>query len=163
MFSSLKPLLYVQISPDRVRIKNVKTGATWSEAAELALSGTQPPKELGTGNRAVAAMAGFANAQLVKPFAHPRSLVSDFGSAERLLKGLVSMAVGKSLFAVAPQIVIHPLGSPEGGFTQVERRAFRELALGAGASAVEVWTGRELTDTEVGSKSTPAEAGEWGG
>lgn len=163
MLSSLKPLLYVQISPSRVHIKNLKTGATLSQAAELALSDAKAPKVLGVGTLAGATMAGIANARLVRPFAHPRSMVSDFSSAELLLKGLVTSVIGKSLFAIAPHIVIHPLGSPEGGFTQVERRAFRELALGSGASLVEVWTGRELTDAEVTTKTAPADAGNWGG
>jgi rod shape-determining protein MreB len=50
---------------------------------------------------------------------------------------------------LTPRVVIHPLGNPAGGFTQIERRAFREMALGAGASIVHVWTGRPLTDQEL--------------
>ncbi|MEX1166216.1 MAG: rod shape-determining protein [Hydrogenophaga sp.] len=163
MLSSLKPLLYVQISPTRVVIKNLKTGAVLTEPPELAISDTTPKKVLGVGSRAQAALASTPQAQLVKPFAHPRSLVSDFSSAELLLKALVKQMIGKSMLAISPRIVIHPLGSPDGGFTQVERRAFRELGLGAGGSEVEVWTGRELTNIEVTTQATPPDAGEWGG
>ena len=44
---------------------------------------------------------------------------------------------------------MHPLGTPAGGFTQIERRALRELALGAGASTVFLKEGEPLTDEEL--------------
>ena len=62
---------------------------------------------------------------------------------------------------LAPVVVIHPLGKPAGGFTQVENRAFREMAIGAGASEVTVWNGRNLTDQEVLSKRFPSGEGHW--
>lgn len=161
MLTSLKPLLYIQISPERVAIKNIRTGAELSELPELATSDTRPPQVLGIGRQARVAVANATNARLTNPFAHPRSLASDFTSAELLLKSLVAQAIGKSFFAVPPKIVMHPMGSPDGGFTQIEKRAFREMGLGAGASEVEVWTGRELTGTEVKTKDTPPDAGEW--
>ena len=162
MLSFLKPLLYVQISPEQVVIKNLKSGAVLSNAPELAMSIATPSKVLGFGGQARAAMAGDPTARLINPFAHPRSMVSDFTSAEQLLKALVTQALAKSFLSIPPMIVLHPLGSPEGGFTQVERRAFKEMALGAGASEAAVWTGRALTDEEVINRSTPANAGEWG-
>ena len=78
----------------------------------------------------------------MNPFAHSRSLVSDFTVAEQLIKVFVRRLLGRHLLTPSPRIVIHLLGDPESGFTQVERRAFREMALGAGASSVVVWSGR---------------------
>jgi len=37
----------------------------------------------------------------------------------------------------------------EGGLSEVEERALREVAMAAGASKVVVWVGHELSDAEV--------------
>lgn len=155
MFAAFQPTLYVQISPERLSVKNVKTGETIAEVPEVALSASPKPKLLGVGAQARVAAAGGA-AKIVNPFAHPRSLVSDFTVAEQLLKAFFRRLQGSSLFAVSPVVVMHPLGHPNGGFTQVEKRAFHEMALGAGAAQVILWQGRNLTDPEILSRQFPA-------
>ncbi|HEY1131104.1 MAG TPA: rod shape-determining protein [Roseateles sp.] len=160
MFPALSPIIYVQISPERLTLKNLKTGESISEVPELAISSPPRPKILAVGPQARAAAASHA-ADVVNPFAHPRSLVSDFTVAEQLLKHQMRRVLGRSLLTFAPYVVLHPLGAPAGGFTQVERRAFREMALGAGASQVRVWTGRPLTEEELLSRQPPASGGEW--
>ena len=40
----------------------------------------------------------------------------------------------------------------EGGLSEVEERALREVAIGAGASKGVVWVGHELSDAEVRDK-----------
>lgn len=160
MFSSLQPIVYVQVSPERLTLRNLKTGVSISEVPELAISARPKPKILAVGPQARVAAAS-ERAEVVNPFAHPRSLVSDFTVAEQLLKHQLRRVSANSLLSVSPCVVIHPLGSPAGGFTQVERRAFREMALGAGASEVHVWTGRPLTDQEVLSRKPPSSGGEW--
>lgn len=160
IFASFQPLLYVQISPERLTIRNMKSGDALSEVPEMAISLSRKPQVLAVGPEARSAAAE-ASAALVNPFAHPRSLISDFHAAEQLLRHQLRKMVGRAWFTPSPCIVIHPLGSPEGGFTQVERRAFRELALGVGAAEVHVWTGRALTDQEILSRQPPAGGGEW--
>lgn len=161
MLLSLQPLLYIQITPERLSIRNLRTGTTLSEVAEIALS--QPggkPRVLAVGAQAGMAVATEPGARLLRPFAHPRTLVSDFLSAELLLKALIKQSVGKGFLAASPAALMHPMGSPEGGFTAVELRAFRELALGAGAFRVQVWTGRTLTDDELRSRRFPTDGGQ---
>lgn len=46
-------------------------------------------------------------------------------------------------------LVLHPRVNPDGGFTQIELAALRELGVGAGAYKVIVWQGRELADDEL--------------
>ena len=46
-------------------------------------------------------------------------------------------------------MVMHPRVVAEGGFTGIERRALRELGMGAGAYSVMLWFGRDLTDEEL--------------
>jgi rod shape-determining protein MreB len=167
MLSSIQPTLYIQIAPDRVTVKNLKSGAVVSEPPEVAIatSGSKAVVQaVGSQARLAAATGQTASASItvVNPFAHPRTLVSDFTTADLLLKALIRQALGNSLLALAPVIVIHPLGSPAGGFTQVEYRAFRELAMSAGAARAFVWSGRPLTDQEVLSRSFPPGEGRLG-
>lgn len=158
MLSFLRPTLYIQLSPDRLTVRNVKSGASFAEVPEVAITTERGAKLLAIGSQARLAAAARA-ATVMNPFAHPRTLVSDFTTAQVLLKTVVRQVLGKSLFAVAPSVVIHPLGSPAGGFTEVENRAFREMALGAGASQAWVWNGRTLTDQEVRSRAFPLAEG----
>lgn len=82
------------------------------------------------------------------PFTTRRLLIGEFSRAERLLaEGLQRLHSG--LFSPSPMVVIHPLEMVEDGLSPVETQAFRELAAGAGARRVLVWTGHELSDAEV--------------
>ena len=156
MFDSFKQFIYVQISPDSLSVTNIKSGECISEVPELAISA--PPKQelLGAGAAARLTAAAHIGAVVVNPFAHPRSLVSDFNGALQLLKAFIARLKSGSALAMSPTIIFHPLGNPDGGFTQVEGRAFRELALGAGAYKVILWYGDELTDQEILSGQYPA-------
>ena len=161
MLSFFSPLVYIQIAPNLLTLKNLKTGLEISEVAEIALSLPPKPKViLGAGAQARLASAS-EPAQLIQPFAHPRSLVSDFASAEALIRIQLQRVLGKGWLRVAPSVVMHPLGNPDGGFTQVELRAFREMALGAGASTARVWTGRPLANHELLSDPAALSGGKW--
>jgi len=82
--------------------------------------------------------------------------VSDFTLAEQLLKAFARRVVqGRLRWAPSPAIVIHPLGEHCGGLTQVEIRALQELALGLGASGVQIWQGPALTDEQLLSGDFP--------
>lgn len=140
--------LYVQIAPDRLTVRNPKTGQQVSDVAELAIVRDAKPLRIAVGKEAGAASAQ-TRAEIVRPFAHPRSIVSDFTAGEHLLKAFMSKLQTPGLFALAPHVVMHPLGDPEGGYTQIEIRAIQELARGAGAHTAVVWHGRPLTDDEL--------------
>lgn len=49
MFSALQPIVYVQVSPERLTLKNLKTGESISEVPEIAISATPKPKILAVG------------------------------------------------------------------------------------------------------------------
>ncbi|RPI40932.1 MAG: rod shape-determining protein MreB [Betaproteobacteria bacterium] len=137
MLSAFRPIVYVQISPDRLILKNLKTGESLAEVPEIAISTLPKRRVLAAGSQA--RLAGTSQpVEVFNPFSHPRSLVSDFTVAEQLIKHQLRRVLGSSLVSLAPYVVIHPLGSPAGGFTQVERRAFHEMAIGAGAAEVHV-------------------------
>jgi rod shape-determining protein MreB len=154
--SFFKSYLYVQLSPDRLLVRDPRTGKQFSEIPEVGIAHHPKARIVGVGVAARSAVAG-QNGEVVNPFAHPRSLVSDFTVAEQLLKTVVRQVLGGTLFQTAPRIVMHPLGDPAGGYTQIERRAIREMALGAGASKVVVWVGKPLSDEEILNEKYPPE------
>jgi rod shape-determining protein MreB and related proteins len=79
----------------------------------------------------------------------PRMLIADFTAAEQQLREAVR-AVGKGFLRA--EMLMHPMELIEGGLTQVERRTFIELGIGAGASKVAVWSGAALSGDAVKSK-----------
>ena len=148
--------LYLRLSPDRLTIRNVRTGAFISEVPEIAiLRGAKKPQILGVGIEASLHRAT-PFAEVLNPFSHPRTMVGDFTASEQVVKAFIRKLTGSSWLAMAPRVVFHPLGDPAGGFTQVEIRAFREMALGAGASDVLMWQGPELTDEQIRANKLPA-------
>ena len=82
-------------------------------------------------------------------------MVSDFTTGEQVLKAFVRQLNKRSRFRLAHRVVMHLAGEPAGGFTQVEIRAFREMALGAGASSVIIWQGPELTNEQILTRRYP--------
>lgn len=104
------------------------------------------------------AAASSTGAEIRQPFAHPRSLVSDFIAGEALLRHVIRQVTKTHWLAVSPYLVLHPLEKLEGGLTEVEERAFQEMGLGAGAAKTQVWTGRPLTDEEILARRLPFDA-----
>jgi len=86
------------------------------------------------------------------PFTTARLLIGQFQAAENVLKRAVKEMSKGGIFAVSPQVLIQPLEMLEGELSEVEERALREVAIGAGASKVVVWVGHELSGAEVRDK-----------
>jgi hypothetical protein len=86
------------------------------------------------------------------PFTTTRLLIGQFLEAEGVLKRALKQVSRGGILAVSPQVVIQPLEMLEGGLSEVEERILKEIAIGAGASQVVVWVGRELNDAEVKEK-----------
>ncbi|MGS0681431.1 rod shape-determining protein MreB [Shewanella sp. 125m-7] len=128
--------LYVQIWENRIRVIDIETNNVFDE---------KPLLQVETGINGIKAITAFGNKAYINPlnpFSHPRALLSDFFVAERLLKEIMKQMVGKKFIPPAPTIIIHPMEKTEGGLTMIEIRAFREMALGAGARDVAVHQGK---------------------
>jgi rod shape-determining protein MreB len=155
MFDFLKPPLYIRLSPYRLTVRNVKTGEFISELPEIAISRGPKPKVLGAGDEA-ALYKSSKSAQVLNPFSHPRTMMSDFTAGEQVLKAFVKKLPKRNALSPSPRVVLHLQADPAGGFTQVEIRAFREMVLGTGASEVTIWQGQDLTDEQVLSRQYPS-------
>ena len=148
-------LFYVQVSPHRLTLRNPKSGESVTTSPEIALAKGRNPKVVAVG--AKARKQESRNVQVLNPFAHPRTLLADFGAAELLLRTLMAQVKGsRSLFG-GPRVVMHLQDDPAGGFTQLEIRGFQELAMGAGASKAFVWQGPNLTDEQLQGTQFPKE------
>ena len=88
----------------------------------------------------------------VEPFSSNRMLVGNFTNASNLLRNEVKKSIKRGWFTPSPRVLIHAAEMAEGGLSEVEERAIRELAADAGARIVFVWDGHDLTDSEVIAK-----------
>ncbi len=148
------PTLYARLSPDRLTVRNPKSGEVFDEPAVLAITRGQRRRVVAAGAAALA-WAGNEPVDLLHPFAHPRSLVSDFTGGEQLLKFALQQLIRKGWLPLSPRLVLHPQGDAEGGLTGIELRAMREMALGAGAREVTIWQGPALSDAQLLSGQLP--------
>jgi rod shape-determining protein MreB len=106
------------------------------------------PKVLAIGNDAKA-MSARQDLQIINPFAHPRTPLSDLTVAEMLIKGFIRKLSGHKLLIVAPKMVIHLAVDLEGEITQIEVRALKALGVSAGAKWCCGWLGPDLTDEQI--------------
>ena len=139
-----RSVVYARLHPDTLSVRDVSSGREVKGPPVVAIS-RNPEKVLAVGAAAMTAGAP----EIINPFKHPRTLVADFTAAQVVLKGFFKQLFDGRLFAPAPTVVLHPKVDPEGDFTQIEIRALAELALGAGASKVVIWHGRDLADGEL--------------
>ena len=136
-------VLYVQIWENRIQVTDKKTSVVFNEKPLLEC------EKLKNGQLKVTAFGNKANNTGLNPFSHPRVLLSDFIVGEKLLQEIIRQIIGDGLFVPTPAIIIHPMEKTEGGLTDVEIRAFKEMALGAGAREVVVYQGAALNITSI--------------
>ena len=140
----LNPVLYIQIWEKRIRAVDILTGDTFDEKPIVALEtnskGLVTIKAVGY---KATVMSGNA-ISIINPFSHERTLLSDFTLAERLLRYIFQKLHKGKLLRTSPTVVIHPMEKLEGGLTMIEDRAFRELALSAGARETVLYLGDQL-------------------
>lgn len=142
LYNKLGTTLYIQIWQKRVKTTNIKTKETFDVEPYVAIETTKKNQTVisAIGSGALSA-ALKANTELVNPFYHPRTLLSDFQVGVKLLQHIVKTVLGKRWFMPSPVIVIHPMEKNEGGLNTIEKRAFREIAYSAGAREVFIYEG----------------------
>lgn len=157
-----KNTLYIKISPDLVSVTFIEQNLVYEDKPLVALKQGQKGQRVVTAVGADAQIVGgYGSVSIHNPFDHPRSCLRDFDIAEEVLRYFIHKVAGKGVL-VRPIIVIHPLGKIEGGLTQIEWNALRELAISAGAREVYVWTGPLLDHQEVALLQFPESRGKLG-
>ena len=157
MLKHFQEVLYIQLSPERISIRNPKTGNSLVDVPEFALRRLPTETIVAVGRQARLVSQNDAALILCKPFAHPRSLISDFTGAAQVLKALLSRMPAKPFWMATPLIVLHPTEEQEGGLTQIEIRALHELMFSAGAAKALLWQGPDLSDAELLARQFPGE------
>lgn len=151
--------LYIKLSSEQLYIRNIDTGNEIREKPLLAIRGIGAKALIdAVGNVAEEACRADDGLVLVNPFQHPRTLLADFNVAQRLMTYFYGTMGALKFFRPKPLIIFQPLEMLEGGLTQIEKRAFRELFLSAGAQKFIGWTGRTLTDDEIRTQSFAQES-----
>jgi len=146
-------VLYVQIWEKRIKVTNITTKDIFDEKALVAVKSEKGKKSIeALGNNA--SLVTNTNTIVSEPFSHKRLLLSDFTLAEILLQHIFS-TLQKGKFGVRPRVVIHPMEKTDGGLGQIEIRAFRDLAIGAGARETKVYQGKELLISSFDFDSLP--------
>lgn len=133
---------YLKINRDRVSIRNVSTGEFVDVAPKLGLDDSGTILSVGDPVDPTAV-------RVLKPFQHPRILIEDFTGGEKVIQYAIRKLFGMDLLRPSPIVVVHPDVDLDGGLTQIEARALREMVEGAGARKVFLHYGRQLTDQEV--------------
>ncbi len=145
IFNNLSPVFYIQIWENRIKATEITSGNTYDEKPFIAI------KKNSKGEKIVTAIGSSAellknelNTKVINPFSHPRTLFSNFEAAEKILQHIIHTLSKHKFLTPSPLTVIHPMEKLEGGLTQIEHRAFQELALGAGSRESLVYQGSEL-------------------
>lgn len=151
-----KNTVYIRFSAHKICVKHVETGHVVEDTPLLALK--PDPKGnsviVAVGEQARAAAAEDSTVGVYNGFSHPRVCISDIEIAQAVLRYFIREVVGKRLM-IRPIIIMHPTDELEGGLSEIERHAIRELAVAAGARKVFVWVGQTLKDVELISLNIP--------
>jgi len=136
LFGKLGNTIYIQIWEDRLKLTDISTGKILELSPYVAIeTNSKQEKVIKAVGEEVKTFIR-PNVEIVNPFSHPRTLLSDFTVAEKALQHGIRQLLSATFIRPAPVIVIQPMEKNEGGFTTIEERAFTELAYGAGAREV---------------------------
>ena len=133
---------YLRVNRDRVSARNVSTGDVVEVTPKLGLDDSD--KILSVGDPVDPSAV-----RVLTPFRHPRILIDDFTGGEKILQHVIRKLFGISGIRLSPIVVVHPDLELDGGLTQIEARALREMVEGAGARRVYLYYGPQLSDEEV--------------
>lgn len=142
--------VYIRLRADEIILMHVESGNELSLPPEVALDTTYGKKDIvAVGHEVNEIKKLKPSIEVLNVFKHPRTLLADFMIAEQVLKYCLRKLMPKSLFATSPVVIFHPLEKDEGGYTQVEIRAFEELCRQAGARKVFIHNGKILLKEQL--------------
>ena len=130
---------YLRVNRNRVSARNVSTGEVVEVTPKLGLDSANTVLSVGD-------PVDPSAVRVLTPFQHPRILIGDFAGGEKVIQYTL---FGTRLIRPPAIVVVHPDLELDGGLTQIEARALREMVEGAGARRAYLHYGRPLTDQEV--------------
>ncbi|WOI35989.1 rod shape-determining protein MreB [Alteromonas sp. CI.11.F.A3] len=149
MFSNLRAkfasVMYVQIWEHRLKVTDTATRESFDDYPAIVIKTNDKGEKLISGVGKEASERLQHNEIAINPFSHPRVLFSDFYVGEKLLQHTFRHLGNSKMLRPRPKVIIHPMEKTEGGLTMIEKRAFKELAIGAGAIAVKIYIGSALS------------------
>lgn len=161
LLKKLAVTLYVQIWESRLKVTHVDNAGVFDQRPLVAVKADKKGNEtvIAVGDEAFG-MNGEPGVEVLNPFSHPRTLLSDFLVAEKLLQEAARGLCGSSWLGSASLMIMHPMEKLEGGLTAIEERALQELALGSGARDALVYTGDELVGEKLDFNALKEQQGE---
>ncbi|MDF2177629.1 rod shape-determining protein [Aliiglaciecola sp. CAU 1673] len=145
ILSRFASVLYVQIWENRIKVTDVSNNESFDDLPIVVIQTAENGAKSITGIGKKASQVLRPNEVAVNPFSHPRVLLSDFYVGEKLLQHAFKQLSKIKSLRPRPRVIVHPMEKTEGGLTMIENRAFRELAMGAGAIEVKLYTGNPLS------------------
>lgn len=142
--SRFAPSMYMQIWEHRLKVTDTAKRTSFDDYPVVVIKTTDKGQKLISGIGKEASKNLQQDEIAVNPFSHPRVLFSDFYVGEKLLQHAFKHLSTNQILRPRPKIIIHPMEKTEGGLTMIEKRAFKELAIGAGAIAVKIHSGSPL-------------------
>ena len=149
MLKYFRSTIYVRIKAERLSVLHLESGKAFTDEPTLAIEQRNGKSYVAEIGHQANAKAGLPNITIANGFKHPRTPIADFTIAEMTLKHFLRQVIPRSIFAISPTLIMHPLEDYAGDLTQVEIRAFAELGFGAGGRTVYVWQGTELSQAEL--------------
>jgi len=104
--------------------------------------------------------------RLVRPFAHPRMIVSDVDAAELMTQYfMVKIAMasrfrrwfGFTFAPTRPLVILHPLRHFDDGLTKSEMAQLQQIVPPSRATETLIWTGPELSDDDILNRRMPSD------
>jgi len=141
--------IYFQISDTRLRVSSPRFDYAFEAPPWMAIDDAARGKIVAAIGLDALALRGRPNITVINPFAHPRTILGDYTVAEKMLQHAVRLLLHGRFMTPMILGILHCERVLEGGLTQVEHRALRELAENAGCGRAVVHEGPALSPVEV--------------
>lgn len=158
--NAARRIVYIRIASNRI-IMQSNDGLHWEAHPEVGISSKGKDEVIAVIKDGEAFYQdSMTVSRWVNPFAHPRTIFADFTVGEKLVQHGIRSMIGGFASASPALGIIHPLEKTEGGLTEIERRALKEMGLGAGFRECRVYTGPELVVRGMTMKNIESRLGD---
>lgn len=142
-------VVYIQLWRERIKVTNLMTDKAYDQASFVHITTLPSGKKKMTSIGDSARVSQSPDTFSFNPLGHPRSLLSDFHVLEEMLKQILAQIRPPRLSFKRLVAIIHPMEHIEGGLTAIEERGLKEVALGAGAHDVFIYTGDPVSPQQL--------------